>query len=99
MKLSFYGFVLAGAVMAAGAAVAGDNGQAVYDANCAMCHKMMKPKTGDKAAWAPLIAQGVDVLTATTIKGKGMMPPKGGKPNLSDADVKAAVQYMVDKSK
>jgi cytochrome c5 len=98
MRLSFYGYLLAGAVIAASAAAAAD-GQAVYDANCAMCHKMMKPKTGDKAAWAPLISQGVDALTAATIKGKGAMPPKGGKPNLSDADVKAAVQYMVDKSK
>lgn len=100
MKLSFYGYLLAGAVVvASGAMAAAPNGQAVYDANCAACHKMMKPKTGDKAAWAPLIAQGVDTLTATTIKGKGMMPPKGGKPNLSDAEVKAAVEFMVDKSK
>ena len=98
MKASFYGFLLAAAVAAATGAAAAD-GQAVYDANCAMCHKMMKPKTGDKAAWATLVPQGVDALTAATIKGKGMMPPKGGKPNLSDADIKAAVQYMIDKSK
>ena len=98
MKASFYGFMAVAAVMAASGAAAAD-GQAVYDANCAMCHKMMKPKTGDKAAWAPLIGQGVDALTAATIKGKGMMPPKGGKPNLTDAEIKAAVQYMVDKSK
>lgn len=98
MKASFYGFLVIAGVMAAVGAAAAD-GQAVYDANCAMCHKMMKPKTGDKAAWAPLISQGVDALTAATIKGKGMMPAKGGKPNLSDADIKAAVQYMIDKSK
>ena len=98
MKLSTFGWLFASAVIVASAASAAD-GSAVYEANCAMCHKMLKPKTGDKAAWAPLIAQGVDTLTATTIKGKGMMPAKGGKPNLSDADVKAAVQYMVDKSK
>jgi cytochrome c5 len=97
MKASIYAYLLIAAVATTGVALA--DGQAVYDANCAMCHKMMKPKTGDKAAWAPLISQGVDALTATTIKGKGMMPPKGGKPNLSDADIKAAVQYMVDKSK
>ena len=98
MKASFYGYLLAAAVVAATGAAAAD-GQAVYDANCAMCHKIMKPKIGDKAAWAALVPQGVDALTAATIKGKGMMPAKGGKPNLSDADVKAAVQYMVDKSK
>ena len=98
MKLSTFGWLLASAVIVVSAASAAD-GQAVYDANCAMCHKMMKPKTGDKVAWAPLVSQGVDTLTTNTIKGKGMMPAKGGKPNLSDADVKAAVQYMVDKSK
>jgi cytochrome c5 len=98
MKLVFCGYLAAGLLLVTGVAAAAD-GQAVYDANCAACHKMMKPKTGDKAAWAPLIAQGVDALTATTIKGKGMMPPRGGKPNLSDADIKAAVEYMVDKSK
>lgn len=98
MKLSTFATILAGAVvLSSGAALA--DGKAVYDANCAMCHKMMKPKTGDKAAWVPLIAQGVDKLTEATIKGKGAMPPKGGKPNLSDADIKAAVQYMVDVSK
>ena len=98
MKLSTFGWLFASAAIVASAASAAD-GQAIYDANCAMCHKMMKPKTGDKVAWAPLVSQGVDTLTTNTIKGKGMMPAKGGKPNLSDADVKAAVQYMVDKSK
>jgi cytochrome c5 len=98
MKLIFGSYLAAGLIIVANGAAAAD-GQAVYDANCAACHKMMAPKTGDKAAWAPLIKQGVDALSASTIKGKGMMPPRGGKPNLSDADIKAAVQYMVDKSK
>lgn len=98
MKLSiFVPFLVGAAILSSGAALA--DGKAVYDTNCAMCHKMMKPKTGDKAAWAPLIKDGVDALTANTIKGKGAMPPKGGHPNLSDADVKSAVQYMVDQSK
>ena len=43
----------------------------------------MKPKLGDKAGWV-----------ASTIKGKGAMPPRGGHPNLSDSDIKAAVEYM-----
>jgi cytochrome c5 len=98
MKVQTCGFLAAAFLLAAGSAAAAD-GQAVYDGNCAVCHKMMAPKTGDKAAWAPLIAKGNDALVAATIKGKGMMPPKAGKPNLSDADIKAAVQYMVDKSK
>lgn len=98
MKLLFCGYLAAGLFVVASGAAAAD-GQAVYDANCAACHKMMAPKTGDKAAWPPLIAKGADALAASTIKGKGMMPPRGGKPNLSDADIKTAVQYMIDKSK
>ena len=52
------------------------------------------PKLGDKAAWAPRLAAGVDGLTASAIKGKGAMPPKGGTA-ASDADIKAVVAYMV----
>ncbi len=97
MKLLSCGTVVASMFIFAGAALA--DGQAVYTANCAGCHAMMKPKLGDKAAWAPLIAEGTDTLTASVIKGKGMMGPKGGHVNLSDADIKAAVQYMEDNSK
>lgn len=98
MKLSLCGYAAASLFILAGAAQAAD-GQAVYTANCAACHQMMAPKTGDKVAWAPLIKQGTDVLTASVIKGKGMMPAKGGHANLSDADIKAAVEYMESKSK
>lgn len=92
--------VVALAVMAAlGAAgsVAAADGKAVYDKACAVCHKVMDPKLGDKAAWAPRIKQGANVLTASVIKGKGIMPPKGGA--ASDADVKAAVEYLIGQAK
>jgi cytochrome c5 len=98
MKLSLCGYVIAGILIVASGAQAAD-GQAVYDANCAACHKMLAPKTGDKAAWAPLIKQGTDTLAASVIKGKGMMPARGGHANLSDADIKAAVGFMESKSK
>ena len=98
MRLSLYGYVVAGILLAASGAQAAD-GQAVYEQNCAACHKILSPKFGDKAAWAPLIAQGTDALAANTIKGKGKMPARAGKPNLSDADIKAAVEYMESKSK
>lgn len=98
MKLSLCGFVAASLFILASGAQAAD-GQAVYDQNCAGCHKMLAPKTGDKAAWAPLIKQGTDTLVASVIKGKGMMPPRGGHANLSDADIKAAVEFMEGKSK
>ena len=57
------------------------------------------PKLGDKAAWAPRLKTGKEALYASVIKGKGAMPPKGGNAALSDADVKAAVDYLVAGSK
>ena len=53
------------------------------------------PKLGDKAAWAPRLPQGAAALTASAIKGKGAMPPKGGLASASDADIQAAVDYML----
>jgi cytochrome c5 len=53
----------------------------------------MAPKTDDKAAWAPFVEQGVEKVTASIMKGKGVMPPKGGA--ASEADVKAAVEYIL----
>lgn len=52
------------------------------------------PKLGDKVAWAPRLAQGIDGLTASAIKGKGAMPPKGGS-SASEAEIKEVVTYMV----
>ncbi|MGH8767598.1 MAG: c-type cytochrome [Blastocatellia bacterium] len=78
------------------------DGKKTYDAACAMCHAAGAagaPKTGDKAAWKPRIAQGKDVLYASAIKGKNLMPPKGGAASLPDADIKAAVDYLVSQSK
>jgi cytochrome c5 len=81
-------------------------GKATYDTSCAACHKdgvMGAPKLGDKAAWAPRIAQGIDVMVKKSITGfkgaKGMMAPKGGNPKLTDAQVGNAVAYMVGQSK
>jgi len=80
------------ALLAVGPAAATD-GKAVWDKSCAGCHSAMAPKTGDKAAWAPLIKRGAADLTASVVKGKGMMPPKGGA--ASEAEVKAAVEYII----
>jgi len=85
-------------LMAAAPGLAAD-GQAVYTANCGGCHNLLKPKLGDKEAWDLLIKQGEDVLVAAVIKGKGAMPARGGKPALSDDDIKAAVEYMESKVK
>jgi len=92
-------FVLVGtvaALMLSGQVAAAD-GKAVYEKSCKGCHSAMKPKMGDKEAWAPLIKQGADALTASVVKGKGAMPPKGTA--ATDADVKAAVEYIISQSK
>jgi cytochrome c5 len=89
-------FVVLGAAiasLAAGSAAAAD-GKTVWDKSCAGCHAVMAPKTGDKAAWAPLVKRGAADLTASVMKGKAPMPPKGGA--ATEADVKAAVEYLID---
>ncbi len=78
------------------------DGKKTYDAACALCHTAGvagAPKTGDKAAWKPRIAQGKDVMYGSAIKGKNLMPPKGGAASLPDADIKAAVDYLVGLAK
>ena len=84
------------ALMLSGQVAAAD-GKEVFDKTCKGCHTAMKPKMGDKAAWAPLIAQGADALTAVVMKGKKPMPPKGGAK--SEEEVKAAVEYMMSQNK
>lgn len=76
-------------------------GEALYKQACTACHVAGvagAPKSGDKAAWAPRIEQGIDALTASVIKGKGAMPPKGGS-TASEAEIRAAVEYMVSQAK
>jgi cytochrome c5 len=82
-------------------AAAGNAGEALFKQTCFACHGTGvagAPKFGDKAAWAPRIKQGLDVLVQHAIQGKGAMPPRGGS-SASDADVRAAVQYMVNAAK
>jgi cytochrome c5 len=76
-------------------------GKKVYDQVCAACHAAGvagAPKLGDKAAWAPRLKEGMDAVHAFALKGKGVMPPKGGYAG-PDADVIAAVDYMANASK
>lgn len=96
MKRTFFLVGTIAALMLSGQVAAAD-GKAVYEKSCKGCHSAMKPKMGDKEAWAPLITQGADTLTASVVKGKGMMPPKGTA--ASEADVKAAVEYIISQSK
>ncbi|MDR5814860.1 MULTISPECIES: c-type cytochrome [unclassified Caballeronia] len=88
---------------AAGAqsADAAQAGKALYEQVCQACHAagvLGAPKFGDKAAWAPRLKEPMDTVYNYALHGKGAMPPKGGS-NAPDADVKAAVDYMVNASK
>lgn len=81
---------------------AAGEGKAVYDKVCFACHAQSvagSPRLGDKEAWAPRLKQGADVLLQSVLKGKGAMPPKGGNPALTDADIWAAVEFMISQSK
>ena len=78
------------------------DGKSTYESVCAMCHGTGiagAPKAGDAAAWSDRIAKGNDVLYVSAISGfqgsTGMMPAKGGRADLSDEAVKAAVDHMV----
>lgn len=74
------------------------SGESVYKGACGVCHAAGiagAPKSGEKAAWAPRIAKGKPTLYEHAIKGFNQMPAKGGNSSLADADVKAAVDYMV----
>lgn len=85
------------AAAAPAAAAKGGAAPALYARSCQVCHGSGvagAPKLGDKAAWAPRLAQGIDGLVASSIKGKGAMPPRGGT-TASDADIRATVEYMV----
>lgn len=78
------------------------DGKGVYEKTCSVCHATGlagAPKFGDKAAWAPRIATGINTLHNSALHGKNAMPPKGGNLALSDADVTAAVDYMAAAAK
>jgi cytochrome c5 len=100
----------AGAAGQAGSANAGPaapkSGDEVFQQVCSACHGAGiagAPKAGDKAAWGPRISKGKDTLYEHALKGfqggSGVMPPKGGRGDLSDDLVKAAVDHMVDMAK
>jgi cytochrome c5 len=89
-------------VMAAPAAVAaGDrSGEQLYKATCFACHEAgvaNAPKFGDKAAWAPRIALGLDGLLKSVIAGKNAMPPRAGS-DANDAELTRAIIYMANKA-
>jgi len=77
-------------------------GEAIYNSVCTACHAAGvagAPKTGDKVAWAPRIATGAAALLTSATNGKNAMPPRGGAADLTDAELKSAVEYLTGKAK
>jgi cytochrome c5 len=73
-------------------------GKQIVTQVCALCHSsgmMSSPRLGNKKDWAPRIEKGVETLYSNAINGLNMMPARGGRPDLSDDDVKSAVDYMI----
>jgi cytochrome c5 len=78
----------------------------LYNGACFACHAQGiggAPRIGDKAAWAPRIAKGKDILYMHAIEGfqgqTGLMPPKGGRVDLSDDLIRQGVDYLVEHSR
>jgi len=73
----------------------------VVQTTCGACHQTGAagaPKIGDKAAWAPRLAKGLKGLLQSAVKGLNAMPPRGGNPDLSDAELEGAIALMGNQS-
>ena len=84
-------------VAAAGTA----SGESVYQGLCHACHAAGladAPKPDDTAAWKERLAKGVDAMLATAIQGMGGMPPRGGNPALTDEELRAAIEFMLEQA-
>ena len=85
------------ATLTLSASVSAQEGKAVYDKACHVCHSMGvagAPKAHDTAAWEPRIAIGIETLVSTVKTGKGAMPPGGMCTDCSDEDYKNAIEFM-----
>lgn len=75
-------------------------GKTTYDSACAACHAvgvLNAPKFGDKAAWAARAKNGIDALVRSAVAGKPPgMPPRGGRPELTEAQLRAAIEHMMN---
>ena len=88
------------AAPSAGAAAGNRSGEQLYNTTCVACHAAgvaNAPKLGDKAAWAPRLALGLDGLLKSAIAGKNAMPPRAGS-DANDTELARAIVYMANKS-
>lgn len=81
------------------AALANDEGRAIYTSICSACHApeivmVSSPKAGDTVEWNKRLAKGLEAVTDNAVNGFGAMPPKGGASELSREQIRQAIQYM-----
>lgn len=77
-------------------------GEQIVKMRCSTCHETGKggaPRIGDRDAWIPRLKDGLDATVRSAINGHGGMPARGGVPNLSDAEMKDAITYMINKGR
>ena len=101
-EVSISGESTAAPQQAVSQALGPDTGKKRYDQFCSVCHAQGvagAPKFGDKAAWAPRIAQGLDTLLKNAISGIRAMPPHGTCMSCSEEEIKLTVEYMIDHAK
>jgi len=99
MYSEYFISLIAGLSLSATAQAADKMGADVFNSACAACHTTGAagaPKFGDKTAWGKRNEQGLAVLIKSAIKGKKIMPAKGGHPDLSDLEVARAVVHMAN---
>lgn len=74
-------------------------GEEIVKAQCAKCHASGAggaPRIGERDAWIPRLKQGLDFLVRSAIHGHGPMPPRGGMVDLTDAEIRGAIIYMIN---
>ncbi len=77
-------------------------GEQIVKMRCAKCHETGKggaPKIGDRDAWIPRMKDGLDATVRSAINGHGAMQARGGMPDLTDAEMKDAITYMINKGR
>ncbi|HEY5739502.1 MAG TPA: c-type cytochrome [Gammaproteobacteria bacterium] len=88
--------------VAAGAGTDADKPPAeLYQSACLACHSTGAagaPRIGDATAWAARLVKGVDALVSSAVNGIGAMPPRGGS-QISDEQIRAVVEYILDESR
>jgi len=93
----FLAFALASVPPAVRAQAAERTGQQVVEEQCIKCHgtgEKGAPRIGDRAAWTPRLKQGMDALALKAIRGHDGMPARGNRADLTDGEIKAAINYM-----